>query len=246
MEFSQSSSNAAVKCFPATAMSKKGLPPLPNSSFRKTGSFFATAHCGSDAVIITSQPVVSSSSVQAWAPSHKTVMDAKTMHVSTDNSLACFREFAALPDAGNPNGDHLPASDVHPMIQKIRASNSISERAVRRGAHINASKNFARSSPGRRGVWTSPVRGNGGRVIIRNLDRGSVSSKGHVRPKDMLSRDGASGRIPPVINVAVPSLRGSKASSKSKMFSLGKIFNKREKTGGLHAVLPIQDSQCEG
>lgn len=245
-----------MKCFPSTATAKKGLPPLPNSSLKKTGSFFATAHCGSDAVIISSQPIASSSSMQACASSHKnaettlsglSAMEAEASHVSTGSSPASMRETTVLADARNPNGDLQPTSDVNPMVHKGRGSTASPGRPVRRGAHGSASRNFARGSPGRRGVWSSPGRGNGGRVSIRNLDRGSIASKGHVRPKDMLNRDGASVRISPVLNVGVPSLRGSKASSKSKIFSLGSLFSKREKVaGGLHATLPAPDSQSGG
>eukprot|EP00250_Pteridium_aquilinum_P013513 c21382_g1_i2 orf=766-2496(-) len=255
MEFPLSNSNVAVKCNPSTAMAKKGLPPLPNSTVKKTSSFFVPAHCGSDAVSLSSQSNSSVPSRQACGTAHiiaenvtvsklsssPSASEAEPSHVTTCNSPACMREGTMLPDATKANGSLQHVSDVNPMVHKGRGPAASPGRPVRRGAHGNATRNFARGSPGRRGVWAaSPGRGNGARVSIRNLDRG------HVRPKDMLSRDGASVRISPVLNMAVPSLRGAKASSKSKIFSLGNLFSKREKVvTRAYAVLP-PDSQSGG
>ncbi|KAI5069694.1 hypothetical protein GOP47_0015995 [Adiantum capillus-veneris] len=245
---------ASMKGLPASAdsmnaLSKKGLPPLPNSNARKANSFFVPVRCGRDSVALSSQSIP----VQACTSSNRsvecgtsTIANDEPSFMSPCSAPDCTSESSMLSDERKPNGDIQLVVDVSSLARKGRSSTTASPgRPVRRGVHSNAARNFARGSPGRRGVWNSPGRGNGGRVSVRNLDRGSIPSKGHVRPKDMLNRDGASVRISPVLNVAVPSLRGTKASSKSTIFSLGNLFSKKERVTSLRTynVLPPADSQ---
>lgn len=233
----------------ANAMSKKGLPPLPQLNAKKTNSFFVPAHCGADSVALSSQ----STAVQACSLSQRNAeattvsiigCEAEPSHIYLGNSSTCTSESFLLANERSPSGNAQDQEDVVRVARK-GSSTASPGRPVRRGAQGIATRNFARGSPGRRGAWNSPGRGNGGRVSIRNLDRGSISSKGHVRPKDMLSRDGASVRISPVLNVAMPSLRGANASSKSRTFSLGNIFSKKDRVTSSRAytVLPPPETQ---
>ncbi|MCO5564385.1 hypothetical protein L7F22_018045 [Adiantum nelumboides] len=227
----------------SNAFSKKGLPPLPSSNARKTNSFFVPARCGRDSVALSSQSI----SVQACSLSNRNIKcksdiissEADPSLMSPCTTSACTPENSMLSDERSPGGDFQPVTaDASPLTRKGRSNTTASPgRQVRRGVHSNAARNFARGSPRRGGVWNSPSRGSGGRVSIRNLDRGSASSKGHVRPKDMLSREGATVRFAPVLNVAVP-------SSKSKIFSLGNIFSKRDRVTSVRAytVPPPADS----
>ncbi|MCO5584434.1 hypothetical protein L7F22_038361 [Adiantum nelumboides] len=244
------SMNVQVKGLPSSAdttsssnaFSKKGLPPLPSSNARKTNSFFVPARCGRDSVALSSQSI----SVQACSLANRNIecmsdiisSEAEPSLMSPCTASTCTPENSMFSDERSPSGEFQPVADASPLTRKGRSGTTANPgRQVRRGVHSNAARNFARGSPRRGGAWNSPSRGSGGRVSIRNLDRGSASSKGHVRQKDMLSREGASVRIAPVLNVAVP-------SSKSKIFSLGNIFSKRDRGTSVRAytVPPPADS----
>ncbi|KAH7444252.1 hypothetical protein KP509_02G071300 [Ceratopteris richardii] len=228
-----------------SASSKKGLPPLPNFNSKRTNSFFVPANCGADSVVLSSQSTHSqlystSFKLMESIPNTK-IGEAEPCQPSSNNSSTCMRESNLLLEEKFPNGAVQHRKDAMRGSKKTRIVTSGSPgRPIRRSANGTGVRNFARGSPGRRAVWNSPGRGSGGRVTIRSLDRGSVSSKGHMRPKDLLSRDGAPVRISPVLNVAVPSLRGNKASSKVKMFGFGNIFSKKDRLSSSHAyaVLP--------
>lgn len=250
---------------PQCSQVKKGLPPLPALNIKKSSgshSFLAPLSCGADAVAQSSQPASLANQVHSAPPCSRPISNRSALppnngiHISrTASDVAtrlitnnCHLDAAAT---GSSSGGHYQTiHDYSSTTARARSSSSPGRPTRRDPGH-----SFNQSSPLKRDVWTSPGRGNLERGTVKNLGRGSIGPKGLVRPQDIRSREGWQGsdrhivystsvRVMPVLNVPVcmgPSLRGAKASSKSKLHRLGSFFAKKEK-GGDCVMLP--DSQC--
>lgn len=249
-----SSASSAKLPKPQSSQAKKGLPPLPNSNARKnsgTQSFLVPGNCVTDAVALSSQSTPSSSSPISGTSAVPHDKGAHRSGSATEIGVGSKTNSRPKDSTSIANEYHRALHDSASSIGGVRSCGA-SGRPVRK-VSVNDARNFARGSPGRRGVWNTP---NGVRGATWNVDRGSGGSKGLVRPQDMRTRDAWKGsdrpigytsvRVTPVLNVPVcigPSFRGVKAPSKSKIFGLGTLFSKKEKTARAYTVLPSTDRQ---
>lgn len=118
-------------------------------------------------------------------------------------------------------------------VTRVRGSGSPCRVPRRRVS--SPSVNFARGSPGRRGVVRngSESKGNAGKIMLRNLERCSAEAKlgvGRLRDASNATERRNSYpvavRVTPVLNVAI--YRGK--APKPRLFSLGRLFSsKRDK-----------------
>lgn len=235
---------------PHAAQSKKGLPPLPISNSKKSSgnhnSFLITLNCGADhAVALSSQSAFSSIPTVSGTLPPNSKLGVHKCPTSANVAIGSKPNIRHSNFAGNAQifeGEHRTRPDY---LVGCRSPG----RPVRKGTSTVAG-NFARNSPGRRGVWSSTAGiGNVGRAgTIRNMDRcnNAPNVRLNIGPDRPPIAYTTSVRVTPVLNVPVcmgPSFRGGKSSSKSKIFSLGNLFSKKEKATGSYAVLPTSDRQ---
>jgi hypothetical protein len=152
-------------------------------------------------------------------------------------------------------GSFLPKEEIRVIYQgRLPNEEEIGVRSARiaNACSTTPTRSFARSSPGRRGgVWHSPGRGggpNGTRIVIKSLEHRSSKKNLSSRPKSMLSRDGSSVRVPPVLNVPyMPARRGLKPPPRPNAFTLGSLFSKKERDGaGAYALLTTPSDRRNG
>ncbi|KAI5057049.1 hypothetical protein GOP47_0028867 [Adiantum capillus-veneris] len=199
---------------------KKGLPPLPLSNTKKTGSGFMLPNGGGE-----SKPLSHTGDGAGSSLAPTSYMPPSMSHT--------FEEVRQVLSAQREEADASTTTNSG----TLKANPASPGRHTRHVSASNPTRNIMRGSPFR--PWSNPSMG----ASTRSMQRLGPLPRGlNVRPKDAFSRDTPIVRVTPVLNVPACMT----PSSKSKLFNLSNLFSKREKIARGYTMLVVADSQSGG
>lgn len=142
---------------------------------------------------------------------------------------------SAIIDEPNHLAHRKPGSSS--ILKEFAANSASSGGHVRHASASHPARKTTRGSPARQ--WSNPNLGSSTRSMQRF---GAPPTRVlNVRPKDALSRETASVRVTPVLNVPA-----CMTPSKSKLFNLSNLFSKKEKGARGYTMLVAANSQSGG
>ncbi|MCO5597160.1 hypothetical protein L7F22_051236 [Adiantum nelumboides] len=208
---------------------KKGLPPVPISTTKKTISGLLPSNFDTD----SESPFQTEDGVRSslGRPNYTPMLPQAMSHTSED----VIQVLSGRSDEADGLTPILLGSSC--SSKDMKANPASPGRHVRHASASNSVRNITRGSPAR--PWSNPSMGSSTRSMQR---MGPLPRGFSARPKNAFSRETASVRVTPVLNVPACMT----PSSKSKLFNLGNLFSKREKIARGYTMLVAADSHNGG